>query len=145
MPAWPEQLYVLSQRDLQVTWLDPIIRELSASIASPNVNTPILTVPQDRYLILLHCLLHVRPGAGQANSETRINANPPIQGAAIQLLAIGTRANDVREFAHAWPGLLLPPNWSLQGSGNFSAGVAANLVAVSIFGILVPAGNIQRG
>lgn len=143
MPAWPELLYVLSQRDLQITWLDPIIRTELGSAAAVNVETGTFFVPLDRAMLLLHCALRINPGAGLNVVSAFLNVHAPF-GPGVPLLHIGRLAADVSEGVHASPQVVLPPNWEIEGKATFSGTLNANVVEISIAGILIPPGNIQR-
>lgn len=142
---FPEFLYQLSERDLKVTWLDPIIRRLTNSQAAATVNND-FEIPDAQAFMLQGFTLQGNPGAAQFVSQLFVAAF--VTGTATPMILlkqddVDAGANEIKNMD--WQGsLIIPPSWSIRGSATFNAGVAANECTLGLFGILIPVGNIQR-
>jgi hypothetical protein len=140
---FPESLFLLSDRDRQVSWLDPLITspESSQMLATFEVS---YTVPNGKALLLQSVHGVAVGGGAQTCSEI---------GLAVRTTSLGTYTYLNSDFETAagadrevsWRGsVLVPERWLVLADAVFSAGVAANFLKLSIFGMLVPIGNIQR-
>jgi hypothetical protein len=142
---FPESLFKLSARDQQVTWLDPVILLFTTTLAAVTVNST-FDVPDGRCLILFsgHCL--AIPGAAQSVTRTRIVIRNPSQN----YIDLDSANINPPLAANAWGNakfhgqLMMPDGWQLRAEAEFSAGAAANRVDLSVVGLLIPIGNIQR-
>lgn len=141
----PESLYLLSARDQQVTWLEPFASDFSSSLAATEVIVSSSMVPDGRCLILQSCVLAGDPGAAQAARQLQLRLVAP--GGGVVFLAGKENTPDVADLNRwlNWSGsILVPQDWSIAGDVTFSAGAAANLAELSVVGVLIPIGNIQR-
>lgn len=142
---FPEFLYQLSQRDSQVTWLDPVIERIQTTAAAATVEAQ-FTVPEARALILQSALVTGSPGAGQAVNAMTLSLIPPNQVGPVRALKFND-TNNALNFVAAidWQGsMILPPSWIVNANVGYDAAVAANTTTLHVFGILVPIGNVQR-
>jgi hypothetical protein len=140
---FPEFLYRLTQRDQALTWLDPVWAESDAIVATTAPNGTVLTVPQDRLLLVQTLSLVGLPGAGQNNTFLRATIRPPQGNQSIRLVqeAFTTAGNHTAN----WQGsAVVPPSWSITFESVFDAAVNPNQVICSAGGMLIPPGNIQR-
>lgn len=141
---FPELLYILSQRDQQVTWLDPILQRSEESSLNAVIFEEIV-FPTDRAVLLHHAHAGFSPGAAQNISTGELNIRRVLDGAFIRLRLQGDALAVNIDLEQSWQGeILLPPGWSVRATGIFSAAAAANLVQVSVAAVVIPAGNIQR-
>jgi hypothetical protein len=140
---FPEYLYKLSSRDQQVTWLDPRFDALSVAAAAASVQST-LRVPDGRVLVLSAAVVDAIAGAAQTLDRIVLFCEPPDPSTISFRISGGIFAASVEQFV-TWTGqLVIPPNWKVAATARFNAGVAANTVALSLAGILIPVGNIQR-
>lgn len=141
---FPEQLFVLSQRDQQVTWLDPYLRNTQSTVAAVSVNSG-LQVPVDRALLFYAAYAEFIPGAAQNVANNSISLFP-----ASGSFEVKVKRNLIAGAANVplildWSGfILLPPTWIIRATAAFNAGAAGNTVELSVAGILIPPANIQR-
>lgn len=141
---FPESLLKLSQRDQQVTWLDPIALDLEASVAATTVEVAFV-VPTDRVLLLQNAHVHAEAGAGIVTSALVLatfllsSANPNLITRNDVDFAAGNFGN------MTWTGsILVPSGWSVLGRGSFGGAAAANLINLALHGMLIPVANIAR-
>jgi hypothetical protein len=143
VPFFPESLFLLSDRDRQVTWLDPLITspESSQSLATFEVN---YTVPEGRVLLLQSAHAVAVGGGAQTCSEIGLAVRTTSLGTYTYLNSdFETAAGPDREVS--WRGsVIVPERWLIIADAVFSAAAVANFLKLSIFGMLVPIGNIQR-
>jgi hypothetical protein len=143
---FPEQLYQLTKRDQQVTWIDPLIQRVVVSLANAVVSTD-FQVPTDRALLVQGLFCETIPGAAQNATGIFLGALSPPAGTGIFVLLNANRtagAVGARTFTE-WRGeLVIPANWIVRAQGNFNAGVAANQVDLHMYGLLIPAANVSR-
>lgn len=142
---FPEFLYRLSQRDQQVTWLDPSYNTGLLSDTSVGLERNLVTVPDGRVLILESASVEADPGAAHACTRIRIVATTPVVNLdfVIAQATFAVTANLTQSLN--WSGsLLIPPGWSVRMLGVFDAAVAANQIQGYSLGMLLPVGNIQR-
>jgi hypothetical protein len=139
---FPEFLLKLSARDEQITWLDPLSDNVSALTATASL-TVTFTLPDTRALILQAANVRGIAGVGQTCDRLQIVLSPRATAAGNALLLEYVAA--ALENSRSWSGsLLVPPQWVIQGNVRFNAGVAANDVRLSLFGMFIPVANIQR-
>lgn len=147
MPSFPEQLYQLSVRDLQGTWLDPLIQLTSESAGTTNVVAN-FTIPEGRALLLNFAGVEGRPGTGQNIVNSTLLLTSEIAGASTFIfLAVDNIAKAANVNAMlSWTGatLLVPPTWLLQANVNYNAAVTNNVTRLHLHGLLIPVANIQR-
>lgn len=140
---FPEALYLLSQRDQQVTWLDPVFAGVQQSDLLTTVST-FYDVPDGRALILQNAHLHATPGAAQNRTGMQISV--------FRADVVAANVHLRRDFAAAagvgvlhWVGsIIITPGWRLMGRGSFDAAANANIVDLKVAGLLIPIGNVQR-
>jgi len=143
---FPEALFLLSARDQQVTWLDPVLLDVEQTgLLVASVDQLLLTVPPDRALLLYNIALRSAPGAAQFVTDSLITVSPSTTGVAVRVVGDTTDyAANVVSFLN-WQGtMLIPPTWRIFANMRWNAGAAANSWRVGLHGLLIPAGNIQR-
>lgn len=141
---FPEFLYQLSPRDQQVTWLDPVITRVAVAVASINP-IAVFTVPADRCLILQTASMEATPGLGQNVAQQFLFTRSQGGGQNFTFRSDVTPGAANTTLTLDWSGsILVPANWTVQGSGVFNAGAVANGVVLMLHGILIPVSNIQR-
>lgn len=150
---FPESLFLLSQRDAQVSWLDPANIGTPSGVFIPPLSSNAVgtdgsvswQVPQGRALILQHVHCFFQPGGVQISSLRRILVRPAAAGTTEVWLheeRNSLAAGVGQELT--WQGsIILPERWYVQGYGEFNGGVANELV-LSFAGLYIPLGNIQR-
>lgn len=144
MPFFPEALYLLSDRDQQVTWLDPVLFEANVSLAQLNVISAFI-VPTGRLLLLQNAVGDFAAGAAQTVSNAQIVVRPVATPNPYTLIAVNYYGPAVQQRFINWSGsIVVPPGWQVQADGVFSAAAAANYVDLAISGLLIPIGNVQR-
>ena len=151
MPLFPEQLYRLSARDQQVTWLDPFYQRATQAAAALNLSLVWGPVPEGRVLFLQSLLVRCIPGAGARLTGGWVGVQVPGASVVAYLLAgltpeiadpVPPGTGPVRFIA--WSGsILVPPRWQFEASVDFGA-VAASVIEGTAVGVLVPIGNVQR-
>jgi len=143
---FPEALYLLSQRDQQVTWLDPVYNAAATGSAAASVSSPAFTVPSSQAFVLQNVQGYADPGAGQNIALLEVYIGPPSPGTQFVRLVsdVLVKAADVNAAVH-WSGsLIVPPAWRIIAEGTFNAGVQVNTVRLGVMGMFIPIGNIQR-
>lgn len=140
---FPESLYQLTQRDLQVSWLSPVHVFESVSLPAAGVSVlPVNPVPLGQLLIVTNLVNTANRGGAATISEQRILLTRP--GFAGPLITAARPPAPTRNFL-AWTGqLLVPAGWSVQFDADFSVAAAGNEVQGSVSGMLIPIGNVQR-
>lgn len=141
---FPEFLYQLSARDQQVTWLDPQLGTVVTSTAATSVSSS-LTVPDARLLVVTALNLEAAPGLAQNITQMFLGffnvATNVLASLTEDLVAKGANAASSID----WQGeIVLPPGWGIRATGSFNAAAAANQVILTVAGILIPIGNVQR-
>lgn len=147
MPLFPEQLYQLTQRDHQVTWLEPFFASISNAAIATSVDSGFVTVPNDRVLLLLNVAARVEPGAGQTSSSLNVRFRTQAGAASFQpILRQENYAATGVTFNLHWVGqILVPSAWEIFATGGFSAAPAnPNSTFLNVIGMLIPNANIQR-
>lgn len=149
---FPEGLYTLSARDQQVTWLDPLFFRDESSIAAVSHEIT-YNVPQGRALLLQTLVADAAAGAAQTVSDAQAMARPPTTNQQYYIAVnwynggggFPVSAAAPQQRAINWRGsILIPELWRVSIQANFSAGAAANFCHLSLIGLLLPIGNIQR-
>lgn len=139
---FPESLYLLSDRDLQVTWLDPLFLQVPAASAATQV-TASYRVPEGRALLLQSGCIQLQAGAGQTSLQAYLRAQPPTGG--LESVIRGEYFTATANWAINWAGsIIIPPNWDLVALGVFNAAAAVNNLTMYAQGMLIPVGNLQR-
>lgn len=139
---FPELLYVLSPRDENVTWLDPIIFRLSALQAIQQLDAVGDVVPEGKALLLHNASVQGVAAGGQTVVWMDLNIERP---PATILYPLANKISTVQfDGLNLGTGLLIPPGWRIRGRINFNSGLAANQVILTYFGVLIPIANIQR-
>lgn len=154
MPFFPEGLYTLRPKDREGIQLEPFIRftdfgQLAAAALQDDI-----FFPSDRAIILQHVFVQATPGAGQNVTDIRIAVHQRFVDTSISILRAQLAAED-RDFPVAvigwcaWTGSILLPTsgagdsfWHLRVNSSFNAGAAANNHVISIYGVLIPPGNL---
>lgn len=140
----PESLYLLSDRDRQVSWLEPVLYRAEATIAAVSVGLN-YTVPDGRALILQNAFVYSGGGGAQTTTELEIALQFPAGGVG-SYTYLDARSGITTQLAQLrWTGsVLVPEKWQVAHAGTFSAGAVGNLLVIGVTGILVPIGNILR-
>jgi hypothetical protein len=142
---FPESLYLLSSKDQQVTWLDPVYVRQVQTVALASIVED-YTIPQGQVLLLQHAGMQTAPGAAQNNTGQALVVKPTVatQPQVILDQTLAALAAGVNGWFY-WNGtILVPPTWSVRASATFNAGAAANTVILFLVGMLIPVGNLQR-
>lgn len=142
---FPEFLLRLSQRDEQVTWLDPLLIERVEAVANVTVATLPATIPTDRALIIQTVVGQATPGAAQSVTELLLQIIAPGSNLLIDFAgeSFPVVANQARHLN--WSGsILIPPGWGVRARAAFDAGAAVNTARMELIGMFIPVGNIQR-
>lgn len=144
---FPELLYQLSSRDQQVTWLDPYLRFVDQSTAAVDVSST-FTIEDGKALVLQSATVEATPGGAQTTTWTKLLVRGPIStdlNQSAYLAGSFTASGENAAKFLNWSGsLIVPPQWRITGRAVFSAGAIANNVRLSLLGVLIPIGNIQR-
>jgi hypothetical protein len=141
---FPEFLYQLLGRDQQIDWLQVEIAFKSTAAAAAFIETPIYTVPPERHLILQLATVRVFAGAAQTSTRFEILGRAPGGAAATARFAGGDYAAVLAKFDQFPMSIIVPNRWQIVASAFFNAGVAVNTLDLTLFGMLIPAGNISR-
>jgi len=139
---FPEFLYKLTARDMQVTPLEIVTVTANNSGLSTNIQTQLYTVPKGKILLLDTVSFFEVPGSGQKFlcgrvSITGQNGSTIIAGRNANNATAGISYEDSVEF-----------NSLAIGEGNiitvtniFDSGVASNSSTNGLTGVLIPRGN----
>ena len=139
---FPEFLLKLSERDQQVTWLDPLSDNVN-TIANSTSITVTYNVQDGKVLLLQAANIRGISGAAQTCDRLQIvlAARAAAAGNALSLSFVAAAL----ENSINWTGsVVVPPLWVIQGNVRFSAAVNPNDCRLSLFGMFIPVGNIQR-
>lgn len=140
-------LYELSQRDQQVTWLDPTAFTLTASGLNTQVDAT-YAVPVGLCLILMSLCGNGSAGAGQNNIRITLELSPPSDLGNFVAISEVTSAQigvATPTLSLPWSGrLYIPQLWTIRCRSSFSASAFANFSELNVLGMLIPIGNIQR-
>lgn len=121
-------------------------RRLVATASSTAVTASLAGPAKDKILVLTNATLGVDPGAAQAFTLLKISGRTP-GGLTFQIIEEGQAAvADLRDGLN-WEGEIMiggsgVENTSIIGEGVFDAGVASNKIVLSVFGYVIPRGNI---
>lgn len=149
---FPESLYQLSARDLQVSWLDPVFFREESSVAAVSHEIT-YTVPQGRALLLQNLVADAAAGAAQTCSDMQTMARPPTTNQQFYIAVnwynggggFPVSAAAPQQRAVNWAGqLLVPELWRVSIQANFSAAANPNFCHLSVIGLLIPIANVQR-
>jgi hypothetical protein len=144
---FPEFLYQLSPKDQQVSWLDPYVD------LQTLVNTPVTNVvnaqpaPIGRALLLQHVLLTGNPGGSGDNVTGGFISLVDPPGASrgyLRELTGQVIAANVSFELHWFGSLIVLPGWTIRGSITKNAAVNLITVRMSVMGVIIPIGNLQR-
>lgn len=143
---FPESLYLLSSRDQQVTWLDPVFNRQTLTSNSAGISTPNYTVPESRALILQNVSSFGTPGAATQCTSLDMRAQGPDgQDMTISIGFPSAAPPVLQSLVWNWNGsLLIPPRWNIYTRASFTGAAAANTAAQTLIGVLIPVANIQR-
>lgn len=142
----PELLYQLSERDQQVTWLDPVFVRVGPTVsAATQITETVYTVPSDRALCLQNFNVILDPGAAQTVRRANLAALPTTGTLQVVIRAEEWADAINEERVLHWAGsIIVPANWRLQTFSAYDAAAAGNSQDTTIIGVLIPIGNIQR-
>ena len=104
---FPEFLYKLSQRDEQVTWLDPSYGNGDNSAANVSVAQDLIVVPVDRALVLQSVSVFADPGAGQNVVSMFVRVQAPGTAAEFRLAQELTNTVADEEAFINWSGSII--------------------------------------
>lgn len=139
---FPELLYQLSQRDAQVSWLEPAPRRIDVAGAALFLNAD-FAVPDDRILMLTSCLARsIGNGADLVDTLT-IGMLPPGLVTTV-LLAAGTFSGTSDKVLQAILQVIVPSGWLLRAHSDYNAAISVHNLQFSFTGVLLPAGNFSR-
>jgi len=142
MSAFPFFLYERTYKDMAGVQLETVVDRIDTTAANVDVRA-IFSVPVDRIFILSHLHSAFVPGAGQNINSRFLVAVPPSVTLTGVLNELGSGAANTTVFLDVTPGeVWIPPAYTIEARGNFNAGVAANSVQLSVFGLLIPRGNV---
>jgi hypothetical protein len=143
-PLFPEQLYELSARDRQVTWLDPFYQRATQAAAAVNLSLVWGQVPEGRVLFLQSLAVRVIPAAPLIANSGWAGVQVPGASVVAHILTGMPFTTPPTPSVFMWQGsILVPPRWQFEASVDFS-GVGAHVIEGFAIGVLVPIGNIQR-
>lgn len=144
-----EFLYQLSPRDMQQSWLDPVIVTVNG-LTTASVVTASYEVPMARCLLLRSSVANADGGGAQTVDRVTLELLPPDESNIAVAISekittnVGSGSNKL-SMNTEWNGeIVIPQEWTLRARGNFSAAVSANSIELHIVGLLIPIGNIQR-
>lgn len=144
-----EFLYELTPRDMQQSWLDPVIVTTNGLVAASVVFTT-YEIPIGRCLLLRSCVANADGGGAQTVDRVTLELFPPDESVVAIAISekittnVGNAAAKI-SMNTEWSGeILVPQEWTLRARGNYSAAVAANSIELHVIGLLIPIGNIQR-
>lgn len=153
---FPPSIWKPSEKDLRADF-NPIQKALltgaSAAAVSVTTATAVADIPTDKVLLVSNVFGVAVPGAAQIVTRIRIRwgfldtlGNFIAQGDLKHTGTIAPAANV--QVAIDWqpgpPGFPLLPGQVVHWSADFNAGAAANQMAGTVAGVLVPRGNWQR-
>jgi hypothetical protein len=141
---FPEFLYQLLGRDQQIDWLQVEIAFKTTAAAAAFIETPIYIVPPERHLILQLATVRVFAGAAQTSTRFEVLGRAPGGAAATARFLARDYAAVQTRFDELACSIVVPNRWQIVASGFFNAGVAVNTLDLTLFGMLIPAGNISR-
>jgi hypothetical protein len=140
---FPESLYLLSARDQQVSWLEPVF--FREEVLDTQVGLEIqYQVPQGRCLLLQTAVGDGAAGAAQTCDNLQVLARPPTANVQTYLAVSwygGALQGRMVNFSGS---VIVPELWIVMAQANFSAAANANFVHLSISGLLIPIGNVVR-
>lgn len=118
----------------------------SVSASAAAVAVSILGIGMDRVLILTNIAVDLIPGATQGVLRLNVVANTPADLAFTITTEVFPGTADLRG-AHVWDGEVMVGGGGVAEeivnvAATFSAGVAANIAAVGLFGYVIPRGNV---
>ena len=145
-----EFLYELTPRDMQQSWLDPVIIT-SNGLTAASVVTASYEVPVGRCLLLRSSVANADAGGAQTVDRVTLELLPPDESNIAIAISekissnVGTSATSKVSMNTEWSGeVVVPQEWTVRARGNFSAAVSANSIELHVVGLLIPIGNIQR-
>jgi len=143
----PELLYQLAREPASSgPLIELFTRRQVDSATNVNVTSVITGPPKDRLLILTNISIDLNPGLTQAVIRAVFNGITPA-GVTFGIRETGfTAVADFRQ-GFSWQGEVAVGGGGVNSNiltilSVFDAGVAENFVAVSVFGYVVPRGNI---
>ena len=143
---FPEQLYLLSQKDQQVSWLEPLVLRDSFTDVGDPITRLLYRVPQGRVLLLQNLAARADAGAAQNILNLTFDAVPLWSANPIII-----KSGDARQSALGtpnaaidWSGsILIPAQYTLRLTADWSAAAVANSLDIGVMGLLIPQGNLQ--
>lgn len=144
-----EFLYELTPRDMQQSWLDPVIVTANG-LSAASVVLATYEVPVGRCLLLRSSVVNADGGGAQTVDRVTLELLPPDESVIAVAISekittnVGNAAAKI-SMNTEWSGeIVVPQEWTLRARGNFSAAVSANSIELHVVGLLIPIGNIQR-
>lgn len=139
-----EDLYQLTPRDEQVTWLEQNMTWMQLSASQSTIST-FFVVPQNRVLILDHIMMVGEAGATQTTDlmQALVYQNT-IGGALAGALFIEREATSPvrKNISRNFQKTMIGPGQILWMGILFSAAVNPNFAQISTNGLLIPRGNM---
>lgn len=144
---FPEQLFQLrpGESAYAYDWLTPYLRSTEITSAAQNPVVPVHTVPADRSLVLQHALLTgFDPTAAETVQSAAIVVLNQAGSQVCHLSSLQIASRSAMAFT-TWQGsLVIPPTWQIVGIIGYSAGAVAKTSRLSVGGMMILAGNVQR-
>lgn len=140
-------LYEISQRDMQLSWLDPLFHRERITTATASISVE-YTVPLGRVLLLSSAVASAVAGSLLTTTLVSIGFVKTSASSEFDLMVLPsdqlTTAAKNRYSAN-WSGrVTVPQDWIIKSSAAFSGTTDVNSLTLSLIGMLIPIGNIQR-
>lgn len=152
MQLIPDQLWIPSQKDALGQFAPVSVQRLASTgaMATTVQATLPVSIPFDQILLVGGYFSGAVGGGGQVCTTHIIQ----VVEAGVVVMGIDSNANDIAlaggslvNSAIVRHGLFLPllQGQQIRATGIFDAGVASNTCNISLYGVLIPRGNWQRG
>lgn len=143
-----EQLYRLSARDEQLSWLQPVILGQLQGAASTAVGAG-WTIPKSALVVAKKIFVRAIPAAGQRALLVQALLSPPEPSTAFVLLGSKDVSNIPtvalqHDLTVELGDMYISENWRITGQVLYDAGVGFNQLNVSFTGVQIPNGNVDR-
>lgn len=148
----PDRLWQPSPKDVQAQFAPVrVSRRVSLTQAAAVLSATVYTVPGDLVLIITAFVIQGAAGAGQSPVLVRL-ATVDTGGSTLATIASwgpGSSAGTggvAGRLDGVWSGqAVCMPGELVQAEADFDAGVAANVLGVGFYGVILPRGNWQLG
>jgi len=138
----PLELWQPSGRDLAGFYAVPFFRRITQTLAAIIVQNDFV-VPFDAILVLNGYHLESFAGGAQLTSDLQVLVLPQVQITGVVL--IGSAPGTTRAFLTSrHDNLWIPPASIVRGEALFNSPTLGNTFTMSVFGYLIPRGNIAQ-